>query len=124
MKMKREKNLNCSTGFPETGKIQLSYQLGRGYWDFGDLSPERVRVVFDLPKHTVYRTVLYLVKILIFMYFTVRVLYGIGLCSPGVAANAAAAVAPAAHSPRLPTPAFLYSSCSSRPPCRVSHLCS
>ena len=52
MKMKRKKNLNCSTGFPETGKIQLSYQQGRGYWDFGDLSAQRG--VYDSPKHTVY----------------------------------------------------------------------
>ena len=51
MKMKRKKNLNCSTGFPDTGKIQLSYQLGRGYWDFGDLSAQRGG--FDLPKKTV-----------------------------------------------------------------------
>ena len=48
---------NCSTGFPETGKIQLSYQQGRGYWDFGGLSAQRG--VFDLPKKAVpvrYRT--------------------------------------------------------------------
>ena len=49
--MKRKKNLNCSTAFSDTGKMQLSYQQGRGYWDFGDLSAQRG--VFDLPKHTV-----------------------------------------------------------------------
>ena len=37
-----------STGFPETGKIQLSYQQGRGYWGFGELSPQRG--VYDSPK--------------------------------------------------------------------------
>ena len=51
MKEKRKKIFNSSTGFPETGKIQLSYQLGRGYWGFGDLSAQRG--VYDSPKHTV-----------------------------------------------------------------------
>ena len=51
MKEKRKKNFNCSTPFPDTGKMALSYQLGRGYWDFGDLSAQRG--VYDLPKHTV-----------------------------------------------------------------------
>ena len=49
--MKRKKNLNCSTPFPDTGKMALSYQLGRGYWDFGDLSAQRG--VYDSPKRTV-----------------------------------------------------------------------
>jgi hypothetical protein len=43
------KKINCSTGFSQTGKIQLSYyQQGRGYWGLGDLSAQKGG--FDSPK--------------------------------------------------------------------------
>ena len=75
MKMKRKKNLNCSTGFSETGKIQLSYQLGRGYWDFGDLSAQRGG--FDLPKKTVRSTgtVIFFFQIKMKFSFDVKVIF-------------------------------------------------